>query len=142
MLTAAFAVIIPRGKHPCFFLMLAGFHTCFGLWLKPRKPVLVPFPSSATASLHKVGNIFLPLLPNGNINQSLVNLDYVVCLAWENSLFSLNSGLLPVSALTLGYCYRISTIKNNRTLPHPVSFPSWQCHPQWKYYQWLVDPQF
>lgn len=62
-------------------LCLQVFTLDFGLWLKQREPVLAPFPSSATASLDKVCNIFLLPFPNGNINQSLINLDYVVCLA-------------------------------------------------------------
>lgn len=62
-------------------LCLQVFTLDVGLWLKHRKPILAPFPSSATASLDKVCNIFLPLFPNGNINQSLINLDYIVCLA-------------------------------------------------------------
>lgn len=115
----------------------------FGLWLKHRKPVLAPFPSSTTAALDKAGNIFLPLFPNENINQSLINLDYVGCLACKllgEDIFSLSSGLLLVPALALGY--RISTIKNNWTFPYLVSLPSWQSYPQWKYYHWLVDPLF
>lgn len=80
-LTAAFAVIIPWGNIRACSLCLQVFTLDFGLWLKHRKPVLGPFPSSATAFLDRVGSIFLPLFPNGNINQSLVSLDYVVCLA-------------------------------------------------------------
>lgn len=62
-------------------LCLQVFIFDFGLWLKHWNPDLAPFPSSAIASLSKAGNIFLPLFPNGNLNQSLINPDCFVCLA-------------------------------------------------------------
>lgn len=146
MLTAAFGVTIPWGKHLFHLLCLQVFIFDFGLWLTCWNPDLAPFLSSATACLGKAGNSFLPLFPNGNLNQSLINSDCFVCLACrllgEQFFSHISSDLLPISALALGYCYRISTIKNKRTFPQLVSLLLWQSHPQWKYCHWLVDPQF
>lgn len=61
-------------------------------------------PQLPWVTLGKAGNVFLPLVPNGNLNQSLINPGAFSLQAIGGALFAQgSSGLQPISALALGY---------------------------------------